>query len=390
MSSDDLSERQRAIAVPRSDNSAVVVRPASIEELSDALRDGSSAGGAVGISGGGSKQSWGGLGVEPTLIVDTTSLDRVVEHAEGDLVVTVQAGAPLGDLQQALAPAGQWLPLDPPEPAATVGGVVATAASGPRRLRFGTPRDLLIGVTVVLADGTVAKSGGKVVKNVAGYDLGKLFAGSYGTLGVIASCTFRLQPVARARRVVSIAADDPSSIAHSLARSTVVPAAVEWDGRAVHVVIETSPAAADSQARDVMRLARDGVVADELPAGFGERPWQPGEVAVKVTHQLSALGPVVAALRRELAGARLSAHVGSGVVWAGWPADGDAAAGAIAALRAEVAAYDGAVVVVDAPPHVKRALDVWGPVRGLEVMRRVKERFDPAGRTNRGRFVGGI
>jgi glycolate oxidase FAD binding subunit len=242
----------------------------------------------------------------------------------------------------------------------------------------------------VLADGTVAKSGGKVVKNVAGYDLGKLFAGSFGTLGVIASCTFRLQPLARTRRVVSIAVDDPSSIGRALAASTVVPAAVEWDGRAVHVVIETSPTAADAQARDVVRLAPDGVVADALPSGFGERPWRPGDVAVKVTHPLSTLGPVVAALRRELPGASLSAHVGSGVAWAGWSGDADRAVRAIAALRAEVAAYDGAVVVVDAPADVKGAIDVWGPVRGLEVMRRVKERFDPDGRMNAGRFVGGI
>jgi glycolate oxidase FAD binding subunit len=113
-------------------------------------------------------------------------------------------------------------------------------------------------------------------------------------------------------------------------------------------------------------------------------------VAVKVTHPLSTLGPVVAALRRELPGASLSVHVGSGVAWAGWSGDADRAVRAVAALRAEVAAYDGAVVVVDAPADVKGAIDVWGPVRGLEVMRRVKERFDPDGRMNAGRFVGGI
>src|SRR5206468_5170099 len=112
----------------------------------------------------------------------------------GDLVITVEAGVALADVQRVVAKAGQWLALDPPEVGATVGGVVATAASGPRRLRYGTPRDLLIGITVVLADGTIAKSGGKVVKNVAGYDLGKLFTGSFGTLGVIAECTFRLHP----------------------------------------------------------------------------------------------------------------------------------------------------------------------------------------------------
>src|SRR6185312_9164621 len=109
----------------------------------------------------------------------------------------------LADVQRTVATAGQWLALDPPEPGATVGGVVATAASGPRRLRYGSPRDLLIGITIVLANGTVARSGGKVVKNVAGYDLGKLFAGSAGTLGLITEVTFRLHPLPAARAFVA-------------------------------------------------------------------------------------------------------------------------------------------------------------------------------------------
>jgi glycolate oxidase FAD binding subunit len=377
-----------------SDTSPVVVRPSSVEELSHALSDAAGSSAAVGIVGGGTKATWGAVGVAPDVIIDTTSLHHVVEHTAGDLVVTVQAGCQLSDLQSALSAAGQWLPLDPPEAGATIGGVVATSASGPRRLRFGTPSHLLIGVTVVLADGTTAKSGGKVVKNVAGYDLGKLFAGSYGTLGVIASCTFRLQPVARARRVVSIQTDEPSELAAALARSTVVPAAVEWDGHRVHVLLESTVAAVEAQAADVQRLVAGGTVSESLPAGFGDRPWQPGQVAVKVTHRLSGLSAVVEALRRELSDARLAAHVGSGVVWAGWyadaAADADAVTGAIAALRAETTAYDGAVVVVDAPESIKGRLDVWGPVRGLDVMRRVKELFDPDGRMNAGRFVGGI
>src|SRR5437764_9766087 len=197
------------------------LRPTTIDELADVLRDAYAAGRRVGVIGAGSKRGWTPPGDAVEMTVATTALDAVVEHAVDDLVVTVQPGVRLGELQQQLAQHRQWLALDPPEPDATVGGVVAAAASGPRRLRFGTPRDLVLGVTVVLADGTVARAGGKVVKNVAGYDLGRLFAGSFGTLGVIASVTLRLHPSLVARRVVSTAADDPGEAARAVRRSPV-------------------------------------------------------------------------------------------------------------------------------------------------------------------------
>jgi len=164
-------------------------RPASVDELAAAMRESA---GTVRVRGSGTKWSWGTDAADPDVVVEISSMDRLVEHAAGDLVVTAQAGARLRDVQAVLGDTGQWLALDPPEAGATIGGVVATATSGPRRLRFGTPRDLLIGVTVVLADGTVAKSGGKVVKNVAGYDLSRLTLGSWGTFGVILEATFKL------------------------------------------------------------------------------------------------------------------------------------------------------------------------------------------------------
>ncbi|HEU5034139.1 MAG TPA: FAD-binding oxidoreductase [Mycobacteriales bacterium] len=360
-----------------------------MDELAELVRGSSGDGATVRPRGAGSKWTWGAVAPEPDLVVDLSDLDAVVEHAVGDLVLTVHAGARLRDVQQLTSAAGQRLALDPPEADATIGGIVATAASGPRRLRFGTPRDLLLGVTVVLADGTVARSGGKVVKNVAGYDLGKLFAGSFGTLGVIATCTFRLHPAAAARRVVTVEADDPSELARALAGSTVTPTAVEWDGQAVHVLVESSAAAADAQAAAVRDLAGGGTVTDVLPDGFGARPWRSGEVALKLTHRLSALQPVLATVRRLLPSATLAAQVGSGVVWAGCAATHEVPA-AVEELRAALAPYDGSAVVVDAPAEVKQRLDVWGPVRGLPVMRRIKEQFDPDGRMSPGVFVGGI
>ena len=196
---------------------------------------------AVAFAGGGSKLGLGNPPERVDLEVGTRGLNQVLEHAAGDLVVRAQAGVPLADLQAALAPAGQWLALDPPEPRATVGGVVAANASGPRRLRYGTVRDLIIGITVVLADGTVAHAGGKVVKNVAGYDLAKLFCGSLGTLGMVAEVIFRLHPLPAAAAVVTVEVESPAQAGRAvqrLRRSALEPSAAElvvdemgWPGR---------------------------------------------------------------------------------------------------------------------------------------------------------------
>jgi glycolate oxidase FAD binding subunit len=364
-----------------------VLTPASLEALAATLRDTT---GAVRVRGGGSKWTWGAVGPEPDIVIETSGLGQIVEHAAGDLIVTAQAGVRLADIQAQLGRSGQWLALDPPEPDATIGGIIATAASGPRRLRYGTPRDLLIGLTVVLADGTVARSGGKVVKNVAGYDLGKLFTGSYGTLGVVAECTFRLHPLPAARRVVTVETADPGPLVRELLRSPLEPTALEYDGKALCALFEMVPPAADAQAVALLSLAGGGDIAEDAPPGFGARPGEPGDVALKVTHRLSSLGAVLDAVRRRLPGAVIAAHVGSGVVHVGWPPDNGAVAAAVDVLRNDVAQHDGTVVVVDAPPDVKADLDVWGPVPGLEVMRRIKAQFDPDGRMSPGRFVGGI
>ncbi|MGH3548956.1 MAG: FAD-binding oxidoreductase, partial [Pseudonocardiaceae bacterium] len=160
-----------------------VARPGNNEEVSAVLRAAAGLGLRVVARGGGTRLAWGVPPAALDLIVDTNRMAAVLAHAAGDLVVTVQAGLPMGALQRALAPHRQRLALDCDNPAATIGGTIATAASGPLRYRYGSVRDLLIGITVVLADGAVTHSGGKVVKNVAGYDLGKLYTGSLGTLG---------------------------------------------------------------------------------------------------------------------------------------------------------------------------------------------------------------
>ena len=213
-----------------------VASPASTEEASALLRIAAAHGLTVIPRGAGTGLGWGTPPASCDLVLDMTAMDQVIEHAAGDLVARVQAGATMGHLASVLATAGQQLAVDAPADA-TVGGVVATGTAGPRRFRYGAPRDLLIGITVVRADGVVAHSGGKVVKNVAGYDLGKLFSGSQGTLGLITEVTFRLHPLPAAEAWVT-GDFGPSNLAGaaaavaSAAGSALVPSAVEllWAG----------------------------------------------------------------------------------------------------------------------------------------------------------------
>ncbi len=181
---------------------SLVIEPGTIEETSEVMKLAGREGLAVSPRGGGTKMKLGNPPRQVDLILSTLRMDQIIEHVPGDQIVRAQAGVKLEDLQENLAESDQLLGIDPPEEGATVGGLVAANASGPRRLRYGTVRDLIIGIKVVLADGTVAKAGGKVVKNVAGYDLSKLFTGSLGTLGVIAEANFRLHPIRETARTV--------------------------------------------------------------------------------------------------------------------------------------------------------------------------------------------
>ena len=181
------------------------LRPATFEEAAAALAAAAAEGQTVRIRGAGTKADWGATGAEPDLELHTTGLSELVEHNVGDLTAVLQAGVPLAKAQATFAHEGQMLSLDPPfgrgdDATATIGGVVATADSGPLRHRYGAARDLVVGMTVALSDGTIARSGGKVIKNVAGYDIAKLFSGAFGTLGAILEVSVRLHSVAPAPR----------------------------------------------------------------------------------------------------------------------------------------------------------------------------------------------
>src|SRR3712207_2726384 len=224
---------------------AFVAEPGSVQETSELLRFASGEGLAVAPRGGGTKTLLGNPPRELDLILSTRRMNEVIEYVPGDQVVRVQAGIRLQDLQDRLVGSDQMLGIDPPEEGATIGGVVAANSTGPRRYRYGTIRDLIIGITIVLSDGTIAKAGGKVVKNVAGYDLSKLFTGSLGTLGVIAECNFRLHPKPEVGQTVAVELPSPAAAngaAQAILHSQLVPRAGElhWgeDARLLTVLIE--------------------------------------------------------------------------------------------------------------------------------------------------------
>jgi glycolate oxidase FAD binding subunit len=396
-----------------------VVEPTTLEEAGEVLRAANEQGKRVVCRGGGSKLGWGNPPSAVDLVVSTARLDRVLEHAEGDLIVRVEAGVRLDALQEVLAKAEQSLALDPPEPGATLGGIVAAGASGPLRHRYGTARDLLIGITVVLADGTVARSGGKVVKNVAGYDLGKLFAGSLGTLGLIAEVTFRLHPRASSFTGAALDVDRPDragQAAQALVHAQLAPAALElaWPdrsgpGRLVLLVESLRGGGITEQAWDAVRLLEpfgdaeliDPGKAQPFFGGLGRRPWQSGDgtgpqagvkAACVPTELPGAIEDLWAAAGAHGLDATLQAHAGVGVTYAALRGgDAGALVAAFQEARERLARRGGTLVALEAPLELKRKIDVWGPVGDAEgLMRRVKERFDPGGTMSPGRFVGGI
>jgi glycolate oxidase FAD binding subunit len=392
----------------------LVAEPSSVAEASRVLAAACRAGKKVVVVGSGSKLGLGSPPERADLIVSTRRMDRVLEHAAGDLVVRAQAGARLADLQAALAPAGQWLALDPPEPDATVGGVVAANASGPRRLRYGTVRDLIIGITVVLADGTMARAGGKVVKNVAGYDLSKLFCGSLGTLGLIAEATFRLHPRPAAAAVVTLGVERVEQVGEAvqrLLRSTLVPSAIElaWSGGSglLTVVIEGIRPGVEAQAATAGELLGEvGGVEVLGPGGteaalaqLGALPWEKAAVGVKVAVPPAELpGALTDLWSGWLGHGPVTAHAATGIIKVGLRGPDldraeqvEAFAGEVTRTRERLAARQGTLVIVEAPPALKRAVDVWGsPGDAIELMRRVKRQFDPDRLLGPGRFVGGI
>jgi glycolate dehydrogenase FAD-binding subunit len=378
-----------------------IEEPASVDEAAEILRSAAAERLAVRFRGGGTKVDWGCPVGEPDVMLSTSGLDRIIEHNAADLTAVLEAGVPLATAQKVFAGAGQMLALDPPlgkAEAATIGGIVATGDSGPLRHRYGAPRDLLLGITVALSDGTVAKSGGKVIKNVAGYDLAKLFTGSFGTLGLISQVAVRLHPLPRSRVSAVGFGDDPDAFqraAIALAHSPLELESldIQWPDWGGKVIARCAGAAPEPLAREAVRLMTKAGLNAELEQE-DEYLWDGQERSNEATIvRISALPSELARIVRvvvRLEGS-LVARAGLGICWV-WlpPLKPDAVVAAIEDLRFTLAPFP--CVVLDAPREVRERVDVWGESEGpeLELMRRVKERFDPAGVCNRGLFLGGI
>ena len=391
---------------------ALVARPASAEQVCSVMAAAARHGLAVVPRGSGTKLAWGRPPERVDLVLDTTAMAAVLDHAAGDLIVEVEAGARLDQVNATVAAAGQRLALDATHPGATVGGTLGANASGPLRRSAGTARDLMIGCSVVRADGVLSHAGGRVVKNVAGYDVGKLAIGSLGTLAVITRAVFRLHPLPAARALVSVEADPVGGVhdlVHAVVHSQLVPAAVEvdqdGDGPAsVQVLLEGTEGGVAARTRALVALLGDDAqVGQDVPHGWGAPPFPDGGTGMRLTFALSGLGAVLGALAAAGAATGLRPAVrgsaGSGVLMVGLAADAEpgAVAEVLARVRAVCGEHGGAAVVLTAPPHVEAELaalpepaGAWGPVPAIALMRAVKDRFDPERRLAPGRFVGGI
>jgi glycolate oxidase FAD binding subunit len=331
----------------------------------------------------GSGSRWGSADGTP---VDTTGLNRILEHNPGDFTAVLQAGVSLVEAQARFATAGQWLAVDPPaggDPGGgTIGGLVATADSGPCRQRYGGLRDLVIGITVVLSDGTVASSGGKVIKNVAGYDLGKLFTGSYGSLGLIASVAVRLHPLPRATVTVQGSTVDVSVLqkaALELNRRPLEALSLDarWNLDDGALLVRFGGASAATQAAALepvlqeLELTDVRVETDDEPLWQVQRDGQRSRdgVVLKVSGQPGDLSRVIGAARD--VGASVVSRSGLGLSWIRCsPNDVPGLRDALKPLAGTVT--DGATLVDQVWPTVEPGV--------AALNRRVKERFDPADR----------
>jgi glycolate oxidase FAD binding subunit len=347
--------------------------------------------------GGATKLAWGACAPAADLELRTTALDELVEHNIGDLTAVLQAGVPLAAAQRAFGASGQMLAIDPgSDEGATIGGVIATSDCGPQRHRYGAPRDLLLGMTVALSDGTIARSGGKVIKNVAGYDVAKLFAGSFGTLGLILSVSVRLHPLPAATATARGSGTDPAVVGATARALAAAPLELEaldvrWQSGRGEVLAQAGGTQARQRAEHVaaqlraLGLDRIEVAEDDSPLWARQRAGQRSatEALVRVSARPSQLPGLLRATERY--GGTLVGRAALGTSYV------ELDPAAVGRFRDDLGPGV-ASVVLDAPESLRASLDPWGSADGpaLELMRRVKARFDPGRVCNPGKFVGGI
>ena len=407
-----------------------VAVPGTKEEVAAVLLAAAEANTPVVPWGGGTKM---GIGAPPPrlgIVLVLKRMNRLLEHEPGDLTATVETGITVSALQGELGKRGQWLSLDPAHAdRATLGGVLSSNAAGPRRHLYGSCRDLLIGVTVITAGGATVKGGGKVVKNVAGYDLPKLFIGAFGTLGVIVEATVKLRPRPDADRLVIARftrLKEAGAAVRAVMASDLLPSALDLldgealraveegggDGAALLIGVDGIPEQVDWQCAEIERLLRpqslvetrvlDGDERDaawRARSGLGQGAFPDTAAVMRWTvlpaHVADVMEQGAAVAQRAGLGAALAAHAGVGVVEAVLARAGSADAAAVVAVLEEwrtlVRAAGGQAVIESAPLAVKVMVPVWDdPGPSLRIMQKIKSRLDPNGLLNPGRFVGGI
>jgi glycolate oxidase FAD binding subunit len=381
--------------------------PATVQEVAAILARAHRDRQRVSIRGAGTKEGWGESVPRQAadIVLSTARLNAVVAHRHGDLTATVEAGATLAEVNRTLAQHGQWIPVDPPwGDRCTIGGLVATNDSGPRRHRFGAPRDLIIGIDIVRADGIIAKAGGIVVKNVAGYDVSRLMTGSFGSLAVIVSATFKLYPRPAASATAVIEPRELEGVVSALLSSQLTPTAIELEApfRRLLVRFETTERSAEQQADAVVSMARESAAAASVVRGDDEaalwadhhqRPWRAEGAVVKMTMVPTAVAATLCWMADAMPDADYDVigRAGVGVLLARIGGNAERQAWIVNGLREQLAPPAGSVVVVRASDDLKSRLDVWGPLGdGLGVMRAIKRQFDPNGILNPGRGPGGL
>jgi len=425
--SDAVSDHRIADATPE-----VVVFPESVEELGLLMADANESGLAVAPWGGGTRTDLGNAISRLDVVADLSRLDSVIEHNPADLTCTVQAGIRVSALQGVLAKQGQFLAVDPPLPSrATIGGTLAIGVTGPLKSQLDHPRDLVIGMKVVQANGNLVKSGGQVVKNVTGYDMARLHIGGLGTLGVIAEVSFKLTPLPAGEATVVATFDTGREALYAglnimrseilplgltafdsevNKRANIVPAsdshilAIKLGGRPLtlkRMVAGTSALARESGANMVETL--DDAAAKTLWRRIADLGWddRPTPVmAARASVVPSRVPELIESIDRRSAASELQtgtvSHPGFGSVVIFWFADeeglsNDSLLDALSRARDATHTVEGRMVVDRCPPEVKSQLDVWDEVgEPLSIMRRMKAQYDPNGTLNPGRFVGGI
>jgi glycolate dehydrogenase FAD-binding subunit len=394
---------------------AVAARPGTAEEAAALIALAAKHRAGVLPWGAGVHQHLGGVPARADLVIDTRRLNGITDYEPADYVVAVRAGTPLRDLQAELRRHTQWLPLDPPGgDEATVGGIIAANRSGPRRLLYGSVRDMLIGIRVALPTGEVIKAGGKVVKNVAGYDLTKLFIGSHGAAGVITEATFKISPLPGDGQTICAVLSDREAalrLTSAVLRSYLLPSALEAlspaafrrlaDAAGIAIpdeetwgVLMLAEGMAESRERHITEVRRladdlgnstvgvlDGAAQTALWREVAEFPSprvHPRGIVCRAGGPIRRWGDLAAAAEGACAAgtAEIVARAGVGLVYASSAADDGPKM--VAALGTAADAAGGYAVVEVAPLPLKTRLPLWGaPPEGLELMRRLREKFDP-------------